>query len=228
MQTNGIDALCVVPQAGGLVGLDMKVLPVPPQAWNETTTRILGQLRRSPRRETVLINTEDSMPPTWLFQTREGSIGILQITGFTENPRGVKIRYKLVRESNIDSSPAEVMLARKGLAVVSLSNELWQASVTFRNHGRITSPAFYILFYAGPPQQNGRLISRNIVGPIAPDQTFCEATPPFVLRHSETDIYAVVDPENSLQRPAKSVKWILKAPAAVDQGSQPAKNATGN
>jgi serine/threonine protein kinase len=30
------------------------------------------------------------------FKTREGGMGLLQITGFTENPRGVKLRYKLV------------------------------------------------------------------------------------------------------------------------------------
>jgi hypothetical protein len=30
------------------------------------------------------------------FKTREGAVGILQITGFTDNPRSVKIRYKLV------------------------------------------------------------------------------------------------------------------------------------
>ena len=36
-------------------------------------------------------------PTTWLFKTREGGTGILQITGFTENPRGVKLRYKLVQ-----------------------------------------------------------------------------------------------------------------------------------
>ena len=35
----------------------------------------------------------------WFFKTREGSIGLLQILGFTDNPRGVKIRYKLVRDS---------------------------------------------------------------------------------------------------------------------------------
>jgi hypothetical protein len=36
-------------------------------------------------------------PAVWLFKTREGGTGILQITGFTENPRGVKLRYKLVQ-----------------------------------------------------------------------------------------------------------------------------------
>jgi hypothetical protein len=35
--------------------------------------------------------------PAYWFETRKGLKGILQITGFTENPRGVKIRYKLVQ-----------------------------------------------------------------------------------------------------------------------------------
>ncbi|MGC3959415.1 MAG: serine/threonine-protein kinase [Verrucomicrobiota bacterium] len=34
---------------------------------------------------------------TFLFKTGSGRIGLLQITGFTQNPRGVKIRYKLVQ-----------------------------------------------------------------------------------------------------------------------------------
>jgi hypothetical protein len=36
-------------------------------------------------------------PDTYYFRTRDDAWGILQITGFTENPRGVKIRYKLVQ-----------------------------------------------------------------------------------------------------------------------------------
>jgi hypothetical protein len=33
------------------------------------------------------------------FQTREGSVGILQITGDTDSPRGVKLRYKLGQQT---------------------------------------------------------------------------------------------------------------------------------
>jgi len=42
------------------------------------------------------------------FETRTGRKGILQITGFTENPRGVKLRYKLVQadEAAMANSPA--------------------------------------------------------------------------------------------------------------------------
>jgi serine/threonine protein kinase len=39
-----------------------------------------------------------NLPRTYLFKTREGGKGLLQITGFTENPRGMKIRYKLVQD----------------------------------------------------------------------------------------------------------------------------------
>jgi hypothetical protein len=41
------------------------------------------------------LNREQSV--TWFFKTREGGTGLLQVTGFTENPRGVKLRYRLVK-----------------------------------------------------------------------------------------------------------------------------------
>jgi len=38
--------------------------------------------------------------PTFLFKTREGGVGLLQLAGFADNPPGVKIRYKLVQNAN--------------------------------------------------------------------------------------------------------------------------------
>nr|MBP9901093.1 hypothetical protein [Verrucomicrobiota bacterium] len=35
----------------------------------------------------------------WFFKTREGGMGLLQLTGITDNPRGISIRYKLVQTS---------------------------------------------------------------------------------------------------------------------------------
>jgi serine/threonine protein kinase len=119
MQTNGIDALCVIPEVGGLVGLDMKAVPVSPQAWDGISTAMFDQLAGSPRQETVLLNAKASMPPTWLFQTREGSIGVLQITGFTENPRGVKIRYKLVQNGH---RTAELVSEATSVATTNLES----------------------------------------------------------------------------------------------------------
>jgi hypothetical protein len=65
----------------------------------------------------------------WFFKTREGGMGILQITGFTENPRGVKIRYKLVQEGVMtkpDKMPAvkTVVLARATNQLVGTANDI--------------------------------------------------------------------------------------------------------
>ena len=38
-------------------------------------------------------------PPTFLFRTREGAMGLLQVTGFNRDPAGIRLRYKLARES---------------------------------------------------------------------------------------------------------------------------------
>ncbi len=48
------------------------------------------------------------LPPrlTWGFKTPQGSAGMLQVTGFTENPRGVKIRYKLVQGGATNAAAA--------------------------------------------------------------------------------------------------------------------------
>ncbi len=46
------------------------------------------------------IDSPDTLPQAVFFKTGDGKLGILQITGFTENPRGVKIRYKLVQDPN--------------------------------------------------------------------------------------------------------------------------------
>ena len=38
-------------------------------------------------------------PETMVIRTREGGMGILQIVSFTEDPKAVKIRYKMVQAS---------------------------------------------------------------------------------------------------------------------------------
>jgi tRNA A-37 threonylcarbamoyl transferase component Bud32/signal peptidase I len=97
MQTNGVDAMAVIPQVQGLVGLDMKSISVPAQAWDELPAdSVVKQLSQTNKNDTTLLSPGKSLPPTWLFQTRKGGAGILQITGLAENPPGVKIRYKLV------------------------------------------------------------------------------------------------------------------------------------
>ena len=52
----------------------------------------------------------------WLFKTRDGSKGILQVVGFTEDPDSVKLRYKLLKsavdDGGIPSEERENLAAR--------------------------------------------------------------------------------------------------------------------
>ena len=49
-----------------------------------------------PEARTVLAKAPAKGQDTYFFRTRDDAWGELQITGFAENPRGVKIRYKLL------------------------------------------------------------------------------------------------------------------------------------
>jgi len=73
------------------------------------------------------------LPSTWIFQTREGGVGILQITGFTGNPRGVKIRYKLVQASTT-TQPGKItnLPAVKTAVLTRATNQLVGASDVIR------------------------------------------------------------------------------------------------
>jgi hypothetical protein len=119
MQTNGVDALAVIPGVNGLVGLDMKAVSVPVQAWDDlSAVSVSEQLAQIKSKDTTLLGLSNSLRSTWLFQTRKGRAGILQITGFTENPRGVKIRYKLIlpQSADLSAQSAHVVLANTNTA----------------------------------------------------------------------------------------------------------------
>jgi serine/threonine protein kinase len=49
----------------------------------------------------------EGLPKVWLFKTFHGAKGILQLTGYTENPRGVKIRYKLVQNGSLPKAQTD-------------------------------------------------------------------------------------------------------------------------
>ncbi len=59
-------------------------------------TAIAGRLQDVEKLDAPALQTWGKLPSTWVFRTREGGLGLLQITGFTEKPRGVKLRYKMV------------------------------------------------------------------------------------------------------------------------------------
>jgi hypothetical protein len=90
-------AFGVVTFHGGVVALDVD------GAWDSTDTIQMKKLVEDIRSSMILSSgvglSDNRLPRTFLIKTRDDNIGLLQIAGFTEHPRGVKLRYKLVQNS---------------------------------------------------------------------------------------------------------------------------------
>jgi hypothetical protein len=65
--------------------------PIEDNGMDEATTKAGAVIYRLP--------PPTQLPRSFAFQTREGVQGLLQLTGFTKEPRGLTMRYKLVTHS---------------------------------------------------------------------------------------------------------------------------------
>ena len=84
-----------------LAGTSTQVAPLPPRSdyWNGRIGLSDAQgagIVKVVRGQTVTATAEGKSPQSFIFKTQSGQFGLLQITGFTDNLRAVKIRYKRV------------------------------------------------------------------------------------------------------------------------------------
>jgi len=80
---------------------------MPDQRWDELRTKdIKDRLDESSSELEVLkrggyryylLNKESKPPLLFAFETGTGDQGVLEITGFTDKPRSVKLRYQLIQ-----------------------------------------------------------------------------------------------------------------------------------
>jgi len=89
------------PEVQGLIGFDIIALPVDNKVWDLSGDAGLmadkeSAFSLSTPGNPVYLSAKGGVPATYIFQTREGSMGVLQIVGFTDNPKGTRIRYKLL------------------------------------------------------------------------------------------------------------------------------------
>ena len=82
-----------------LYGMDIKTVPAD---WDSPVSyeQLAAQLQSTNRFSLFAVawGPQAAKPAYW-FEARNGLKGILQITGFTDNPRGVRIRYKLMQSA---------------------------------------------------------------------------------------------------------------------------------
>jgi hypothetical protein len=155
-----LDVLAVV-EHGQIAVLchDMAVLPVKSERWEQATAADLvsdGMLAQMEPNKITAISLATDKTDTWIFRTREAGQGILQIMGQNADPRGVRIRYKLVtrsdgrsgRASDLDSRIAQ--LAKAGTRVEEAIRVLGEPKEYVWERERFAKdnlPATYILRY---------------------------------------------------------------------------------
>ena len=121
MASKGIDAGCETNPGGpGLWGMDMIVLPVASDAWeNPKAPAIESELREGKPGSPAIMSALGGLPRTFWFATREGGKGILQITSQFKDDEGegFDFRYRLISRPKTppeiptkvgDKVPAEV------------------------------------------------------------------------------------------------------------------------
>jgi len=119
LRTNGLDVVASESSKHypTLIGFDLAIAPAPTNGWDIVTTADVANnwalLRDEPRQKQVF-GALPGQSDTFFFQTREAGKGILQILGVTDNPRGVKVRYKLVQATQ----PGEIIDPATGLPTV--------------------------------------------------------------------------------------------------------------
>jgi len=90
-----------------LITRGLKLSDLAPSHWEQASLSDLAKALEAPTAvqhveqigATLYLLPEGLQPMTFAFQTREGVRGLMQITGFADNPRGVKMRYKLAQPS---------------------------------------------------------------------------------------------------------------------------------
>ncbi|MGA2245316.1 MAG: protein kinase [Verrucomicrobiota bacterium] len=103
IRTNGLDVVTTESskKLPMLLGFDLILARAPTNGWEiVTATDVIHnwKLMQQEHRQEQIIGALPDGSDIFLFQTREGGSGIMQILGFTENPPGVRVRYKLVQQ----------------------------------------------------------------------------------------------------------------------------------
>lgn len=122
----------------GFIGYNLGTATLQADAWNTLSSGDLASVMHNVKSPVDLPlhfhSVANGLPLTLGFRTREGALGIMQVFGFSDNPRGLKIRYKLVRGENqgktghsiAEQPPRLEFLSRQGDRVENCLTELWQ------------------------------------------------------------------------------------------------------
>jgi hypothetical protein len=109
METQGLDLLCQNSPAGAaIMTVDMAAFPESEGSFDNITVQQIVKELLLTAPSTQAIVTPAGGPSTFVFRTREGSLGVLEIAGARTGPGPLEIRYKLVANTVRDALAVQV------------------------------------------------------------------------------------------------------------------------
>lgn len=104
-ELKGVDAYV---EGSRLFVLGMTLAPLPQNDWDsphavQLAYQAILSASATDKPPLVKLDPDKDGARTYAFKTREGGVGVLQITGYTDHPLGVKLRYKLVQAAAASS-----------------------------------------------------------------------------------------------------------------------------
>src|SRR5690606_14663658 len=91
----------------GLIGRSFEGLEVEPSDWDITATELREKLMSDAVAPLKQMDFDPAKPATYYFKTQAGAEGVLQIMGLVEDPKGIRIRYKVVQFGAAAPMPLE-------------------------------------------------------------------------------------------------------------------------
>ena len=116
VRSNGLDISGFAVSGGAAcITYDMTIVAAEGKRWEEITEEeLLGNPALSPGKHSPrrLLLPGPDRPDTYLFRTGEGTLGMLQIVGLSQNGQGVNIRYKLINPTGGETSVVSATKSR--------------------------------------------------------------------------------------------------------------------
>ena len=86
------------PGDGWIHGVVLNIVTLRSNEWIDgSRERLAERLQGESKVLAVKFRRDSSTSDTFGFKCYDGRLGLLEIAGFTDNPRGVKIRYRMVK-----------------------------------------------------------------------------------------------------------------------------------
>jgi len=121
------------------LGANMLFIPIAEKDWDITAWNLISSFSppksKNIKQTSPLITDMDDIPKTFLFKTFQGRLGVLQIIGFPKEPKGIAVRYKLLKKG-LRGGPGIDVIDSWGEMVLGLQcrlrpfNSMWHKDET--------------------------------------------------------------------------------------------------